>query len=102
MPAHLPTGIECEISARVTKLTPGHMAHLRNLTWKPATDGQTMPPVPLPESAIARRDGLTGEAGTRPLDGMDAGTMMRLGVKIEFEWATGAAKDVRLLSVAGG
>jgi len=41
VPAHLPTGIQCSITARVTKLTPNFMAHLRNLTWKPALGGQS-------------------------------------------------------------
>lgn len=102
VPAHLATGIECEITARVSKLTPEHMAHLRNLTWKPPTRARESPPVPLPESAVARRDGLSGEEVMRLLDGMDAGAVMTCIVEIEFEWATGDCKNVKILSVIGG
>jgi len=100
VPTNLPTGIECSITARTTKLTPDHMAHLRDLAWKQLNDEPNCAPVTLPETAVAKRKGLSDEDTMRLLAGMDARTSMRLGVSIEFDWATGMAKDFALLSVA--
>jgi hypothetical protein len=99
-PKRLPTGIECEIDARVSKLSPDFKAQLRDLALAPPGDGQASLPVSLPSSVAASRDELSAEGTILLLKGMDRRMTMRLGARVEFDWATGTAKDLSLLYVA--
>ena len=99
VPRHLPTGIKCDITARVAKLTPDHMAHLDSATWQPSPELKECPLPSLSPKAVARRDGLPDVMVKRLLDSMDARKQIQLCVTIAFDWATGSAKELKILSV---
>jgi hypothetical protein len=99
VPAHLATGMRCEIAALVTKLTPNHRVNLRNLQWKAAEDGPMESPISLPDSVLAMRADLQPDRVMRLVEGMDAARELTLGVQIDFDWTTGEASTVMIHSV---
>lgn len=98
-PAYLATGIECELSARTTKLTPNYMMHLRDLSLMPSQDEPANPRISLPDSAVAFRKKLSEADAAYLLQCMDDGSAFRFSAQLQFDWATGAVSRIVVLSV---
>lgn len=98
-PTYLATGVQCVLSARVTKMTPNHLAHLRELCFVPPPDNTGSPMMSLPDSALACRRKLSSEGANYMLESMDNEKALKFAAQLQFDWATGAIKRIYMLSV---
>ena len=98
-PAHLATGIQCELSARVTKLTPNYTMHLRDLSLTPSPGKAASPRISLPDSALACRGKLSAADAAYLLREMDDGKAVTFSAQLQFDWATGAVSRIDVLSI---
>ncbi len=98
-PAHLATGLQCTLSARVTKMTSNYTSHVRDLRVVQTQRDVPMPAISLPESALACRKNLSAQDAAGMLKSMDDQTTVKLAAQLEFDWASGSIKRVHVLSV---
>lgn len=99
-PAHLPTGVQCTLSARVTKMTPNYMAHLRDLRLVQTQREVATPALSLPDSASACRKKLSTQDAASLLKSMDDQSTVELAAQLEFDWATGSIACIHILSIS--
>jgi len=98
-PAHLATGVQCALSARVTKMLPNYVAHVRDLRLAQTHRNGPIPAISLPDSALACRKKLSAQDAASMLKSMDDQATLKLTAQLEFDWATGSIKRIYVLSV---
>ena len=98
-PAHLATGIKCDLSARVVKLTPNHMATLRDLCLTPLDGDSASSQISLPGTVVAGRKELSAVDTAYLLQVMDDEKILTFNAQLQFDWATGAVNGIDVLSV---
>lgn len=98
-PAYLATGIQCELSARASKLTPNYTLHLRDLCQMPSEGQPESPRLSLPDCALACRKKLSAADAAYLLQTMDDEKVLTFSAQLQFDWATGAVNRITVLSI---